>query len=95
MRARTHRKDTTHDAYTAWLEARGWLVIDTHNLDAFVDAIGIKGGRVVFIEFKGGRCAAERKAKPHQEALHVRLRLYGAEAALVASMDDLAQFERP
>lgn len=95
MRGRTHRKDANHKPFSMWLESYGWLVFDTHNLSGFCDAIAIKAGRVVFIEYKAGRTPKERALKVHQAALQRALRFHGAEAVTVASVEDLAYFERP
>lgn len=94
MRRFSRSKDKTHAPYVQWLRERGWHFIDTSPLPKFLDGVAVKGGRVVFVEFKGGRCAAERKPRPHQEALHALLRRFGAEVAVVALDADLAQFER-
>jgi hypothetical protein len=90
-----HRKDTSHDDYVARLERGGWLVIDTHNVSDFVDAIGIRSPRVVFFEFKStAKDYGKDKARAQKQAdLHTRLRRAGAEVFVVRSQDDLAQVE--
>lgn len=84
--------DANHRALIERLRAAGWLVLDVHGLRKFVDAIALKGGRCVFIEFKAGPTQKARKQR--QGELHQEMRRAGAEVAVVATVDDLAQFER-
>lgn len=89
MRRNLGNRDKNHSAFVGALRAAGWFVAETHALDGFVDVIAIKGGRVVFLEFKAGRVPSERIPKPHQVALHRELRSFGAEVAVVTNESEL------
>lgn len=99
-----HRKDTLHDAYVSWLEARGWLCFDTHNISGFVDLIAVQRGssqrgrsaaRVIFCEFKStAKDYGKDKARAEKQSLlHQKLRAEGAEVWVIRCLEDLVHLE--
>lgn len=96
------RQDATQKPLAAELERAGWLFVDLSTLGrGWPDGVFIKHGRCVWTEFKTpetvkyskGRQSEARLQK--QADIRARLRRAGAEVAVVASLSDLAQFERP
>ena len=85
MRLNSRHKDQTHDPLVQCLVRHGWRMFSVHHVSRFVDAIGVKTGRVLFFEFKTGTA----KPKPHQIDLHEQLRAAGAEVVVISSVEQV------
>ncbi len=72
-----------------WLRYHGWLVLRMppsiySNMKGLPDAVVIKKGRHVWIEFK----STKGKISPAQEELHNRMREFGAEIIVIREFDE-------
>lgn len=91
------RQDDNQKDLVARLVTHGWLVKDMSRMGkGWFDAVAVKGSRVVWLEIKNpARYGKQRQPNPQQVDLHDQFRRAGAEVAVVATVADLAQFERP
>lgn len=87
MRLNSRHKDQTHDPLVECLVKHGWRMFSVNHVSRFVDAIGVKHGRVLFFEFKTGKA----KPKPHQVDLHEQLRAAGAEVVVLTNVEQVSQ----
>jgi hypothetical protein len=95
--------DGTQKPLVQAIRALGWYVKDMSRLgQGWPDLYAVKGGRSVWIECKAERAmrrtkngSRENATRDRQAETHAELRRYGAEVAVVATLEDLAQLERP
>jgi hypothetical protein len=90
------RVDANQSEIDSALEAMGWLVVPTHQLGkGFPDRIGIKAGRVVFLEVKDGtKPPSRRKLTPDEVEKHRQFKAFGVHVHVIEKVEDLASIDR-
>lgn len=92
----THRLDANHRSLRRVAEQVGWLWLDCAQTGLGVDALLIKGGRIVVAEIKDGqKPMSQQKLTPHEKLVHARLKAHGITVEILTSEADVIAMERP
>lgn len=96
VRHTTHRLDDNHHALRRVAEQVGWYFWDCAQTGLGVDAILIKGGRIVVAEIKDGRKPmSQQRLTPHEKAVHLVLKSHGITVEILTCEEDVFMLERP
>lgn len=92
----THRLDANHRAIQQIAEQIGWYFWDCAQTGLGVDAILIKGGRIVVAEIKdGAKPISAQRLTPHEKAVHAKLKAHGVTVEILTCPEDVLMLERP
>lgn len=92
----THRLDANHRAIQQIAEQVGWCFWDCAQTGLGVDAILIKGGRIVVAEIKDGtKPISAQRLTPHEISVHATLKAHGVHVHILTCEHDVLMLERP